>query len=43
MALVPARGGSRGIIGKNLARIGQAPLISRTIATLSQVSRIRRI
>ena len=43
LALVPARGGSRGIIGKNLARIGDVPLISKTLSTLAMVPEVERI
>lgn len=44
LALVPASGGScRGILGKNLARISDMPLISKTISILAQVLRIDRV
>ncbi|WP_394812970.1 cytidylyltransferase domain-containing protein [Streptomyces boetiae] len=31
LAVIPARGGSKGVPGKNLAPVGDAPLISRTV------------
>ena len=43
MGLVPARGGSRGVIGKNLARLGGNPMLLATIDVLSQVESISRV
>ena len=34
LAIVPARGGSKGIRGKNLIRIGDRPLLGHTLDAL---------
>lgn len=40
IALIPARGGSKGIPGKNLQRVGGRPLIVRTIAQARSTAQI---
>ena len=43
LALIPARGGSKGIPGKNIRPIAGKPLIAHTIAAAQQVPTIDRI
>ena len=43
LALIPARGGSKGIPGKNMRLLGGIPLIAHTIKTAQRVSEITRI
>jgi len=43
MALVPARGGSKGIPGKNLADLGGKPLIAHSILAATNCSLIDRV
>ena len=43
LALIPARGGSKGIPGKNIRLLAGIPLIAHTIKAAQQVSAITRI
>ncbi|WP_235022489.1 acylneuraminate cytidylyltransferase [Amycolatopsis alkalitolerans] len=43
LAVVPARGGSKGVPGKNLARVGEEPLISRAVRALRSSSRVDEV
>ena len=43
LALIPARGGSKGIPGKNIRPLAGQPLISHTIAAALQVPTIERV
>ena len=43
LALIPARGGSKGIPGKNIRPLAGKPLISHTIAAALQVPEISRV
>lgn len=43
VAVIPARGGSKGIPGKNLRRVGGVPLIARAITSAHQARRIDRV
>ncbi|MBP2435676.1 acylneuraminate cytidylyltransferase [Microbacterium amylolyticum] len=43
VAIIPARGGSKGIPGKNLALVGGVPLIARAVRTCTQISGIDRV
>lgn len=43
LAIVPARGGSKGIPGKNIAPLGGKPLIRYTLDVAFQVDRIDRV
>jgi len=40
VAVIPARGGSKGVPGKNLARIGGLPLVARTVLAAARATRI---
>ncbi|MFC9560331.1 cytidylyltransferase domain-containing protein [Agromyces sp. NPDC056965] len=42
-AIIPARGGSVGLPGKNLARVGGVPLIARAVRTALAADRIDRV
>jgi YrbI family 3-deoxy-D-manno-octulosonate 8-phosphate phosphatase len=42
-AVIPARGGSKGIVGKNLRVIGGRPLIAHTILAAQQARRVDRV
>ena len=43
LALIPARGGSKGIPGKNLREVGGIPLVVRCIYAAKASDRVRRI
>lgn len=43
LAVVPARGGSRGLPGKNLAQVGGRSLVARAVACARQLPTIDRI
>jgi len=43
LALIPARGGSKGIPGKNIRPLAGKPLIAHTIAAALQVSALERV
>ncbi|WP_435157093.1 cytidylyltransferase domain-containing protein [Amycolatopsis sacchari] len=40
LAVVPARGGSKGVPGKNLIEVGDEPLITRAVRALGRASRV---
>jgi len=40
LAVVPARGGSKGVPGKNLIKVGDEPLITRAVRALGRASRV---
>lgn len=43
VAVIPARGGSKGVPRKNLRRVGGVPLVARAIATAREVAAIDRV
>ena len=43
VAVIPARGGSKGVPGKNLKRVGGVPLVGRAVATARAAERIDRV
>ncbi|PRY68871.1 CMP-N-acetylneuraminic acid synthetase [Glaciihabitans tibetensis] len=43
LAIVPARGGSKGIVGKNLAPVAGIPLVSRAVASALSARLIDRV
>jgi N-acylneuraminate cytidylyltransferase len=42
-AIIPARGGSKGIPGKNLQQVGEMSLVARTVVTCSQVESLEQV
>lgn len=43
VAVIPARGGSKGVPGKNLRRVGGIPLIGRAVAAARGAARVDRV
>jgi YrbI family 3-deoxy-D-manno-octulosonate 8-phosphate phosphatase len=43
VAIIPARGGSKGVPGKNLRRVGGVPLIGRAVGSARAAHRIDRV
>jgi len=43
VAVIPARGGSKGVPGKNLRRLGGVPLVARAIAAARAADRVNRV
>jgi YrbI family 3-deoxy-D-manno-octulosonate 8-phosphate phosphatase len=43
LAVVPARGGSKGVPGKNLANVGDDPLIARAVRALRAATRVDEV
>ncbi|QLC27053.1 acylneuraminate cytidylyltransferase [Parasphingopyxis algicola] len=43
VAVIPARGGSKGIPGKNLAKVGGVPLVGRAVAAARAAARIDHV
>lgn len=43
VAIIPARGGSKGVPGKNLRRVGGMPLVGRAVAAARQATTIDRV
>ena len=43
VAIIPARGGSQGLPGKNLARIGGVPLVARAVHAALAAERVDRV
>ena len=43
VVVIPARGGSKGVPGKNLRRVGGIPLIARTVSAARAAARIDRV
>ncbi|WP_018683423.1 acylneuraminate cytidylyltransferase [Actinokineospora enzanensis] len=43
VAVVPARAGSKGVPGKNLARVGGVPLVARTVHALLSANRVNEV
>ncbi len=43
VAVIPARGGSKGVPGKNVAAVGGQPLVSRTVAAARHARYVERI
>ena len=43
LAIIPARGGSKGIINKNIQKIGGLPLIKHTIISAKKSKKIDKI
>ena len=42
VAVIPARGGSTGLPGKNLARVGGRPLVERAVRACRLAERVER-
>lgn len=43
IAVIPARGGSKGVPGKNLRRVGGVPLVARAVHAAREATRIDRV
>ncbi|MBB2933417.1 N-acylneuraminate cytidylyltransferase [Amycolatopsis bartoniae] len=43
LAVVPARGGSKGVPGKNLAKVGEDPLVARAVRALRSSARVDEV
>ncbi len=43
VAVIPARGGSKGVPGKNLKRVGGVPLVGRAVASAREAVRVDRV
>lgn len=43
VAVIPARGGSKGVPGKNLLRVGGMPLVARAVSAASETAGVDRV